>query len=281
RDLLVLSGGLVRKPGRDAVLGLLQEAVGSEAFEKEGTDIEVGTASMARTIVPVATTSRQKPRKAVASVAALSLPMWIERYVMRQTRRTEIRSLPRKVTPSRMHDDRLAGETVRSREHKTEGYGRFVGICAHALLERWDFTRATPPSVMELESLCRSCIPLEEDCLEAVRDDLSSIVGSFLSSEWYRRMRNATILGREIPFVIPWREGQVMEGVIDLMYRLDGTLWIVDYKTDQIEAGEAPARAQHYAPQAEAYRAAAGQCLRGEAASFEFVFVRPGVRVEL
>ena len=281
RDLLVLSGGLVQKLGRDSVLGMLQGAVGSEAFEKEGAAIEVGAARMTCTIIPVVTTSRQKPHKAIAAVAALSLPTWIERYVIRQTRRTEIRSLPRQMTPSGMHDDRRASETVRSREYTTEGHGRFVGICTHALLERWDFSRATPPSVMELELLCRSCIPLEEDCLEGVRDDLRSIVSSFLSSEWYRRMRNATILGREIPFVIPWREGQVMEGVIDLMYRLDGRLWIVDYKTDQIAAGEATARAQYYAPQAEAYRAAAGQCLRGETASFEFVFLRPGVRVKL
>jgi ATP-dependent helicase/nuclease subunit A len=94
-------------------------------------------------------------------------------------------------------------------------------------------------------------------------------------------MQGATILGREIPFIIPWRDGQVMEGVIDLMYRLDGRLWIADYKSDQVTAGEAPARAQRYAQQAEAYRAAAARCLGGEAASFECVFLRPGVRVEL
>ena len=72
-----------------------------------------------------------------------------------------------------------------------------------------------------------------------------------------------------------------MEGVIDLMYRLDGRLWIADYKTDQIAAAEAQVRAQQYAQQAEAYRAAAVRCLGGEAASFECVFLRPGVRVEV
>ena len=117
--------------------------------------------------------------------------------------------------------------------------------------------------------------------MEAVRDDLASLMSSFLSSEFYPRMQGAEILGREIPFIIPWREGQVMEGVIDLMYRLDGRLWIADYKTDQVTAGEAPARAQRYAQQTEAYRAAAARCLSGEAASFEFVFLRPCVRVEL
>jgi ATP-dependent helicase/nuclease subunit A len=281
RDLLVLSGGLVRKPGRDAVLGLLQEAVGSEAFEGEGADIEVGTARMTRTLVPTATTSRRRPRKAVASVAAPSLPVLIERYAVRQTRRMESRSLSRKLTPSRMQDSRPADQSIRSREKKTEGYGRFVGICAHALLERWDFSVGTPPTMTEVELLCRQIVPPETDCMEAVRDDLASLMSSFLSSEFYGRLQRAEILGREIPFITSWQEGQVMEGVIDLMYRLDGRLWIADYKTDQIEAGEAQARAQYYAQQAEVYRAAAARCLGGEAASFECVFLRPGVRIEL
>jgi ATP-dependent helicase/nuclease subunit A len=281
RDLLVLSGGHIRKPGRDAVLALLQEAVGGEAFEREGAGIAIGNACMTRTIVPAAVTGRRRPRKAVASVAAPLLPPLIERYAVREARQTETRNLPRQLTPSRMNDGRPAVHPVRSRVPQTEGHGRFVGICAHALLERWDFSRATPLSMMELESLCRQVVPQEAGCLEAVRDDLMSLIGSFLSSESYRRMQGAEILGREIPFIIPWREGQVMEGVIDLMYRLDGRLWIADYKTDQVSAGEAPARAQQYAQQAEVYRAAAARCVDGEVASFECVFLRPGVRVEL
>ena len=53
------------------------------------------------------------------------------------------------------------------------------------------------------------------------------------------RLRSATILGREVPFIMPWDDRQVMEGVIDLIYRLDGELWIADYKTDET-AEEAP-----------------------------------------
>ena len=117
--------------------------------------------------------------------------------------------------------------------------------------------------------------------MEIVRDDLTMIVDSFRSSEFFRRMQSAVILGREIPFVLPWSDGQIMEGAIDLMYRLDGRLWIADYKTDRISADEAPTRAQRYEPQATAYRAAVMRCLGGETASFEFVFLRPGVRVEM
>lgn len=281
RDLLVLSGGLLKKPGRETVLELLGEAVGREPLTEEGADLEIGTARMTRTIVPAATTTRRRVQHIVQPISVPPLPALIERYDVRQMRRVELRSQPRKMIPSLMKVDRQAGDQTRRRRNGTDARARFLGICTHALLERWDFTRATPPSVMELESLCRSCISSDTDCLEAVQDDLRSILGSFLSSEWYRRMRNAIILGREIPFVIPWRDGQVMEGVIDLIYRLDGALWIADYKTDRIEAGEASARAQQYTQQAIAYRAAARHCLGGEAASFECVFVRPGVRVEM
>jgi ATP-dependent helicase/nuclease subunit A len=280
RDLLVLSGGHIRKPGRDTVLALLREAVGSEILTGEGAEVEIGTARMACTVVPAVTTGRGNAGKVVSSIAVPSLQPLIERYDLRRSRRTELHSLPRKVIPSLMNDGRPAVQPSRGGEKGMEASARFVGICAHALLERWDFARGAPPSEAELESLCRSFIPPEADCLEEVRDDLVSIIGSFLSSEFYRRVQDAAILGREIPFVIPWGEGQVMEGVIDLMYRHGGRLWIADYKTDRISAGEAPARAQRYQQQATAYRAAAARCLGGEAASFEFVFLRPGVRVE-
>ena len=50
-----------------------------------------------------------------------------------------------------------------------------------------------------------------------------------------------------------------MEGVIDLIYRLDGELWIVDYKTDEISADQAAARAEQYRTQSEVYKAAVRQ----------------------
>jgi ATP-dependent helicase/nuclease subunit A len=100
-------------------------------------------------------------------------------------------------------------------------------------------------------------------------------------SDAYRTIQRATILGREIPYVIPWEEGQVMEGVIDVIYRLDERLWIADYKTDQIPADEAPARAQRYAHQARIYRAAVERCLSESVGGFHFIFLRPGITVEI
>lgn len=281
RDLLVLSGGLVQKPGRDTVLGLLHEASGNDLLAGEAAEVEVGTSRMTRIVVPAAATGRHPRHKAVSPIATPSLSPLIERYAARQVQHTALRGMPTKVTPSLMQHEQPIVQPVANRVSRTDDSGRLVGVCAHALMERWDFTRIAPPSMSELEILCHAHIPLEAECLDEVRDDLASIMASFVSSEFYRRMQGAVILGREIPFVIPWREGQVMEGVIDLMYRLNGTLWIADYKTDQVTADEAPARAERYQAQVAAYRAAAAHCLGEEDASFEFVFVRPGVRVEM
>ena len=49
-------------------------------------------------------------------------------------------------------------------------------------------------------------------------------------------------------------DGTVLEGFVDLIYREDdGTLIIVDYKTDAIPAAALETRVAHYAPQLQAY----------------------------
>jgi len=78
-----------------------------------------------------------------------------------------------------------------------------------------------------------------------------------------------------------WGDRQVMEGVIDLIYRLDGELWIADYKTDRATRSETQARAGLYAGQAAIYREAAIRCLGLPHVSFQFLFLRAGVSVEL
>ncbi|HLS65016.1 MAG TPA: PD-(D/E)XK nuclease family protein [Ruania sp.] len=50
-------------------------------------------------------------------------------------------------------------------------------------------------------------------------------------------------------------DGPVLEGYVDLVYREDdGTLVVVDYKTDAIPAGAIGARAGCYRTQVQAYR---------------------------
>ena len=51
------------------------------------------------------------------------------------------------------------------------------------------------------------------------------------------------------------KEGRILEGFVDLVYgEDDGSLVIVDYKTDDIHDAAIPVRTAYYQPQLDAYR---------------------------
>ena len=100
---------------------------------------------------------------------------------------------------------------------------------------------------------------------------------TFGRSDVYETLRSATILGREVPFVMPWGAGRVMEGVIDLIYRLDDRLCIADYKTDLVTREKAPARAEQYRPQLSCYKTAVMHGLSVPSVSSQVIFLRSGL----
>jgi len=159
---------------------------------------------------------------------------------------------------------------------------RLIGVCAHAVLEQWDFTRPRTEISTVIEQTSRCYVAQDHPQLMAdVTEDLTVLFGNFLSSEPYHRLQRATVLGREVPFVMPLGEGQTMEGVIDLIYRLDGRIWIADYKTDEVVAEDVQARVDRYRPQAEMYMRAVERALGLSSLSFQFIFLRPGMAVDV
>ena len=104
---------------------------------------------------------------------------------------------------------------------------------------------------------------------------------NFLSSEPYKTLQRTTVLGREVPFVMPLGKGQIMEGVIDLIYRLDGRIWIADYKTDSVSAEGLQAIANRYRSQADSYSRAVTSALRMPSVTFQFIFLRPGIVIDV
>ena len=72
-----------------------------------------------------------------------------------------------------------------------------------------------------------------------------------------------------------------MQGVIDVIYRLDDRLWIADYKTDAVTAEDAPMKAETYRRQAEIYKTAVRQAMGLSSVSFQFIFLRPSVAIEV
>ena len=70
-------------------------------------------------------------------------------------------------------------------------------------------------------------------------------------------------------------DGTVLEGFVDLIYREDdGSLVIVDYKTDDAPDAALPARVGYYAPQLNAYRTIVETAIDGPMAAPVLVFAR-------
>ena len=112
-------------------------------------------------------------------------------------------------------------------------------------------------------------------------DSLRDVLGNFARSDLYQRLALATILGREVPFAMTWEEGQIVHGMMDVIYRLDDRIWIGDYKTDQVMAQDVPERAERYRSQLTLYKAAAQKSLGVSAISAQLLFLRCGVGYEL
>jgi ATP-dependent exoDNAse (exonuclease V) beta subunit len=76
-------------------------------------------------------------------------------------------------------------------------------------------------------------------------------------------------------------DGVILEGYIDLVYREDdGSLAIVDYKTDAVPAGAIPSRVTYYKPQMEAYREALAAATSAQVTT-TLLFLHPaGARAE-
>jgi ATP-dependent exoDNAse (exonuclease V) beta subunit len=71
-------------------------------------------------------------------------------------------------------------------------------------------------------------------------------------------------------------DGTILEGFIDLVFREDdGSLVILDYKTDAIPAGALESRVKYYAPQLAAYRSAL-EAASGKPTTARLLFLHPG-----
>jgi ATP-dependent helicase/nuclease subunit A len=157
----------------------------------------------------------------------------------------------------------------------------FIGELAHRFLENWDFGGDRHLLRHQLGAFLSASLPAEY-CQHANRigEELKVILERFISSDIYAELRKARILGREVPLLMPWN-GQIMEGVIDLIYERDGLLYLADYKTDRMEAKDLRLGAERYRRQAEIYSEAARRSLKREVAAFKLIFLRLGETVEV
>ncbi len=283
RDLLILSGGQTTKPGHDTVLSLLGEAIEDEDGFSKSDQIRIGTSRLTRVITPATVAARRRIQGPMATmVPQLSLGPILIRRQARQVEWERCRATERHLTPSSLIGIRSEAMTPRIVTGRHADLSRLVGVCAHAVLEQWDFTNPRAEICPVIEQVCRRYVAQDHpQLISDVTEDLTALFDGFLSSEPYRRLQRAAVLGREVPFVMPWGEGQMMEGVIDLIYRLDDRIWIADYKTDDVVAEDVQTRIDRYRPQADMYLQAVGRSLGLSSLSFQFIFLRLGLAMDV
>jgi ATP-dependent helicase/nuclease subunit A len=156
-----------------------------------------------------------------------------------------------------------------------------VGDLAHRFLQSWNF--ASQPGAFRdpLQAFINRAVSREcRRNITTIESDLAEIFACFFGSTAYAELATSRILGREVPLLMPW-DGNIMEGIIDVIYERNGLLYLADYKTDRIAPGEMARHAKVYHEQAEIYTRAAQQSLRRSVAAFKLIFLRPGAAVEV
>ncbi|MCP9452123.1 MAG: UvrD-helicase domain-containing protein [Nitrospira sp.] len=282
KDLLVLTGGVTGRSGGETVFDLLQSGATGTIGECSMPILRVGTARIPHHVITAPERRRSITRRG-GNVDTIALDtealatMWKERTA----RWEQVRQTPLFLTPTGMGKEGLVVASAASTRKGEAAVGRVVGVVVHRLLERWDFSREPSECLSWIDSVVESVLRSGEQVdAGAVTASVRELLVSFTQSDLYRRLAMAEILGREVPLLMPWGERQVMEGVIDVIYRLDGTVWVADYKTDAIEAERAAAWAERYRVQAQVYKEAVRGSLHVEP-RFHCLFLRCGVAVEL
>ncbi|MET3808553.1 ATP-dependent exoDNAse (exonuclease V) beta subunit [Nakamurella sp. UYEF19] len=147
-------------------------------------------------------------------------------------------------------------------------YGTAVGRAVHAVLQQINL--ATGEGLAEAVSaqcVAEGVVELAEVVSGLVRSALSSpIVTRAVERQHWRESYVAT----------KQPDGVILEGFIDLVYREDdGSVVVVDYKTDEIPTGGIGRRTTYYRPQIDAYcravAAGSGASVRGV-----LLFLQPG-----
>jgi ATP-dependent helicase/nuclease subunit A len=285
KDLLVLTGGVTARSAGETVFDLLQSGATGTIGDRSIADLQVGAAVIPH--VAITAPERKRPsrrREQEAESIVIDTQAVATRWRERAVRWEQVRKTPCFLTPTSMGASRGEGSastvSLTASRGEEAAIGRSVGVVVHRLLERWDFSRDPGELSAQVDPILESALGTDQQAhVEAVASSVRELLASFSQSDLYKRLAMAEILGREVPLLMPWGEGQVMEGVIDVIYRLDGAVWVADYKTDAIKAEQAAARAEQYRMQARVYKEAVWRSLHVEP-RFHCLFLRCGVAVE-
>jgi len=142
-----------------------------------------------------------------------------------------VEAQPELVTPSAMAkaersayaDDRWQGRPG------SQSFDLMLGEVCHRVLERWEFGAPSAGIPGAVEDIIESLDPpvYMRPLLSGKASDLLAV---FLESAAFRELKHANILGREVP-ILAEVDGRAVNARADIVYELDGKLYVGDYKT--------------------------------------------------
>jgi ATP-dependent exoDNAse (exonuclease V) beta subunit len=146
-------------------------------------------------------------------------------------------------------------------------YGSAIGRAVHAVLQVIDLATGDGlDQAVAAQSVVEGLVGNE--------DLIRSLVQSALDSEVVKRAA-ASQHWRETYVGTVRDDGTTLEGYVDLIYREnDGSLTVVDYKTDAVPAAAIASRVAYYKPQMDAYRECLTASTGGEV-STTLLFLQP------
>ena len=238
--------------------------------------------------IEVVTQSLSAPSHAPAKAKhAKKKPNW-KPYVETWARRTEIFDQAQQTMPfltptllKRQEEANTEAGDMLSLQPPRKTPALVVGDLTHRFLQTWQFGGDTANLDEQLVAFIDAVLPVAfVSDRTAIESELGEILGDFFNSKAYLELAGAKILGREVPLLMPWN-GQIMEGVIDLIYEKNGLLYLADYKTDRIKHAELHTGAERYRQQAEIYIEAARKSLGRQVTAFKLIFLRLGEAIEV
>jgi len=286
RDHLVISCVASSRRSRGSFLAMLDTTLNDAiAGAKSSTRAAVGDGKLEIEVVnqslsaPSQTSARAKRSK--------KRPNW-KTYVDGWARRTAIYEKAQQTTPfltptllKRQEEASTEVGDKISQQAPRKTPALMVGDLTHQFLQTWQFGGETSQLAAQLRSFIDGRLPPEFVPHRAeIESELHEILENYFRSKAYAELAAAKILGREVPLLMPW-DGQIMEGVIDLIYEKDGLLYLADYKTDRIKRNELRAGAERYRQQAEIYVQAAETSLGRQVAAFKLIFLRLGEAIDV
>lgn len=311
KERLILSGGWPSRPSKGTFLDLLREAATGDVGDQSVATLRIGPVPVAQTVLTARERAPGRRRQAPARLKASGeWAAMADRWAQRDRTWNAVRQAPVHLTPTGLAQG--AGEGTgkpAARSGQAAARSRLVGILAHRVLQYWDFSLPPDGLAGRIAAACRIEPPSgSSEDMEDIEAELRELFATFMASGPYRDLCRAEILGREVPFIMPWGGAgelvvggsgagtissrttdheplratpRVMEGVIDVIYRLDGHVRLADYKTDRVQDSELTGRAATYAGQAGIYREAVLRCLGLDTVGVDLIFLRNGTAVSV